>query len=156
MADLELLMPGSPQYKQPHDQNIQYESCFQCHHYLLCCVSRVYNTHLSAVDSATRSSNVSVSPEEKKLSASEHGRVDRVLFVSSAWSQLRGTWSLQNVASRVAFAASAPDVRSLLLATSAGYRVILSFPPVRSLLRYAIGPLAEWGTLQQQVQFRTF
>lgn len=86
-----------------------------------------------------------MSPEEKKLSASEHGRVDRVLFVSSAWSQLRGTWSLQNVASRVAFADSPPDVRSLLLATRAGYRVILSFPPVESLPRYTIGPLVEWG-----------
>jgi hypothetical protein len=116
-------------------------------HYLPRCVSRVRNTHLRAVDSATRSSNVSVSPVEKKLSASEHGLVERVLLVSSAWSQVRGTWSLQKAASRVAFAASTPEDRSLLPATRAGYRVILSFPPAGSLLQYVIEQLAEWGTL---------
>ena len=54
------------------------------------CVSRAHCTHLSAVDSPVRSSSVRLSPEERKLSASEHGRGERVALVSSAWSQLRG------------------------------------------------------------------
>jgi hypothetical protein len=107
----------------------------QCHHYFPYCVSRVYNTHLSAVDSDTRSSKVRESPEEKKLSASEHGRVDRVLLVSSAWSQLRGTWSLQNAASKVEFGASPADTKTLLPLVRAEYLVILSVPPTVSLLQ---------------------
>lgn len=94
-------------------------------------------THLSAVDSASRSSSVRLSPEERKLSAREHGRGERVLLVSSVWSQLRGTWSLQNVARRVAFADSVAvtsnGIPLLPPLITAGYRVIPSFPLAGSL-----------------------
>ena len=89
-----------------------------------------------------------MSPEDKKLSASVHGRVDRVLLVSSAWSQLRGTWSLQNVASRVAFAASPPDARTLLPPTTEGYRVILSFPAAGSLLQSCNWTISRMGYVE--------
>ena len=119
-----------------------------------CCIIREYCTHRSAVDSITRSSKVRASPEEKKLSASEHGRVERVLLVSSAWSQLRGTWSLQNAASRVTFADSPADTISMFPVPREGYRVIVSLPPTGSLLQahreqhHANGSLGEWDAFQ--------
>jgi hypothetical protein len=95
-------------------------------------------TYLSAVDSVSRSCNVRLSPEDRKLSAKEHGRGDLVLLVSSVWSQLRGTWSLQNVAKRVALADSVAVTGcgnpALAPANTAGYRVSLSFALTGSLL----------------------
>jgi hypothetical protein len=100
-------------------------------------------TYLSAVDSASFSSSVRLSPEERKLSAREHGRGERVLLASSVWSQLRGTWSLQNVARSVALADSVAVTSGAIpllppLMTT-GYRVILSFPLTGSLLHTARG-----------------
>jgi len=97
-------------------------------------------TYLRAVDSASRSSRVRLSPEDRKLSAREHGRGRRVLLASSVWSQLRGARSLQNVASSVALPASVAVTSTLLPPLppplmTAGYLVSLSFPVTGSLLR---------------------
>lgn len=60
-------------------------------------------SHLSAVVSASFSSKVRLSPEERKLSEREQGRGNLVAFANMKWSQLLGTYSLQYRASRDTF-----------------------------------------------------
>lgn len=62
---------------------------------------RVISPHLMAVGWVILSSKVMESPEDRKLSAIEHGLVPRVSLDNREWSQLRGMWSLQYLARRV-------------------------------------------------------
>lgn len=69
--------------------------------YSLKLLSRVISSHLMAVGWVILSSKVMESPDDRKLSAIEHGLVPRVSLDNREWSQLRGMWSLQYFARRV-------------------------------------------------------